>query len=296
MFTSIQENMTLVTAYFDLGRLEKGREYNKQGYMNWASTYRCVTNPLIVYTDSDEFYTFMTKVRTDFQKKTKIFKIERQSLWAFQLIDKIKAVFSQPGYPKHSPNTIMPEYSATQHAKYALVSNAIRDKHFENDFYAWIDIGYFRNSVEYNNFFQLLAPPDIDKNKIAVNQVRGYTKGLPPSTIFRSNKVWVGGGMFIGTAKLILQFEVLYKRAIHYFLDKKIMNTDQQVLYSLYSQEGRQALKPDIELQIYAPGKYPGDPWFYLGYHCRNTLPKDLCPPKQSNCLLRTITTAMMPK
>jgi hypothetical protein len=102
--------------------------------------------------------------------------------------------------------------------------------------------------------------------------------------------------MFIGTAKLILQFEVLYKRAINYFLDKKIMNTDQQVLYSLYSQEGRQALKPDIELQIYAPGKYPGDPWFYLGYHCRNTLPKDLCPPKTSNCLLRTITTAMMPK
>jgi hypothetical protein len=52
----------------------------------------------------------------DFQKKTKIFKIERQSLWAFQLIDKIKAVFSQPGYPKHIPNTIMPAYSATQHA------------------------------------------------------------------------------------------------------------------------------------------------------------------------------------
>jgi hypothetical protein len=46
-------------------------------------------------------------------------------LWAFQLIDKIKAVFSQPGYPKHIPNTIMPAYSATQHAKYALVSNAI---------------------------------------------------------------------------------------------------------------------------------------------------------------------------
>jgi predicted transposase YdaD len=53
----------------------------------------------------------------------------------------------------------------------------------------------------------------------------------------------------------------LYKRAIIYFLDKKIMNTDQQVLYSLYSQEGRQALKPDIELQIYAPGNYSGDPW-----------------------------------
>jgi hypothetical protein len=37
VFTSIQENMTLVTAYFDLGRLRKGREYNKQVYMNWAS-------------------------------------------------------------------------------------------------------------------------------------------------------------------------------------------------------------------------------------------------------------------
>jgi len=102
--------------------------------------------------------------------------------------------------------------------------------------------------------------------------------------------------MFIGTANLILQFEQLYKRAINYFLDKKIMNTDQQVLYSLYSQEGKQALKPDIELQIYAPEKYLGDPWFYLGYHCRNTLPKDLCPPKTSNCLSRTTTTAKMNK
>jgi hypothetical protein len=288
--------MTLVTAYFALGMLRKGREHNKEGYMNWASAYRFVTNPLIVYTDSEDFYKFMMKVRTDFQKKTKIFKIERQSLWAFQLIDQIKAVFSQPGYPKHIPNTIMPAYSATQHAKYALVSNAIRDKHFENDFYAWIDIGYFRNSVKYNNFFQLLAPPDIDKNKIAINQVLNYTKGLSPSTIFRQNKVWVAGGMFIGTANLILQFEQLYKRAIDYFLDKKIMNTDQQVLYSLYSQEGRQALKPEIELQLYSPGKYPGDPWFYLGYHCRNTLPKDLCPPNTSNCLHRNTTTATMLK
>jgi len=283
----MQENMTLVTAYFDLGRLRKGGGPDKQVYMNWASAYRFVTNPMIVYTDSDDFYKFMTKVRNDFQKKTKIFKIERPSLWAFQLIDKIKAVFSQPGYPKHSPNTIMP----AQHAKYALVSNAIRDKHFENDFYAWIDIGYFRNNVNYYNFFQLLAPPDIDKNKIAVNQVWGYTKGLPPSTIFRQNKVWVGGGMFIGTANLILQFEQLYKRAIHDFLDKKIMNTDQQVLYSLYSQEGRQALKPDIELQIYVPEKYLGDRWFYLGYYCVNILPKDLCPPKTSNYLSTTTTT-----
>jgi hypothetical protein len=37
VFTSIQENMTLVTAYFDLGRLRKGGGINKQGYMNWAT-------------------------------------------------------------------------------------------------------------------------------------------------------------------------------------------------------------------------------------------------------------------
>ena len=74
------------------------------------------------------------------------------------------------------------------------------------------------------------------------------------------------------------------------------MNTDQQVLYSLYSQGGRQALKPEIELKFYSPGKYPGDPWFYLGYHCRNTLPTELYPPNTSNCLHRTTTTATMPK
>ena len=66
-----------------------------------------------------------------------------------------------------------------------------------------------------------MTPPDIDKYKIAVNQVWNYTKGLSPSNIFRQNKVWVAGGMFIGTANLILQFEQLYKRAINYFLGKK---------------------------------------------------------------------------
>lgn len=92
-----------------------------------------------------------------------------------------------------------------------------------------------------------------------------------PFSIFRSNIVWVGGGLFIGTRNVVIEFEKLYERAVLYFLDQKLMNSDQQVLYSLYSQEGRKALKPNIELQLYTPTG-GGNPWFYLGYLCRKVV------------------------
>ena len=77
----------------------------------------------------------------------------------------------------------------------------------------------------------------------------------------------VGGGLTIGIPEVIAKFEEMYHKAVLYFLDEKLMNTDQQVLFSLYSDIGRKKLKPPVELQIFNP-KGGGNPWFYLGFLC----------------------------
>lgn len=72
---------------------------------------------------------------------------------------------------------------------------------------------------------------------------------------------------------MFLQFEQLFHRAVLYFLDEKLMNTDQQLLYYIYSEKGREALTPNVELQLYIP-KGPRNPLFYLGYLCRKEITK----------------------
>lgn len=264
-------NVTIVTAYWNLGTFQKGvggLKFSTNTYFKWASTFKYLVNPLVVYTDCKEFKELMETLRSDRLNNTMIYLLNRTELWPFQLVTQMKSVLDQPGYPKYYPNTVIPEYPAAQHSKYAVVAETIRKGVFANPYFAWVDIGYFRDVVERKVDFTLDIPPGFDPGKISVNRVEGLSMNIDPFTIFRKNIVWVGGGIFLGKGVALLQFEQLYHRAVKYFLDQQLVNSDQQVLYSMYSKKGREALKPNIELQLYIP-KGSGNPWFYLGYLCR---------------------------
>lgn len=264
-------NVTIVTAYWNLGTFQKGvggLKFSTNTYFKWASTFKYLLNPLVVYTDCKEFKELMETLRSDRLNNTMIYLLNRTELWPFQLVTQMKSVLDQPGYPKYYPNTVIPEYPAAQHSKYAVVAETIRKGVFANPYFAWVDIGYFRDVVERKVDFTLDIPPGFDPGKISVNRVEGLSMNIDPFTIFRKNIVWVGGGIFLGKGVALLQFEQLYHRAVKYFLDQQLVNSDQQVLYSMYSKKGREALKPNIELQLYIP-KGSGNPWFYLGYLCR---------------------------
>lgn len=267
-------NVTIVTAYWNLGTFQKGvggLKFSTNTYFKWASTFKYLVNPLVVYTDCKEFKELMETLRSDRLNNTMIYLLNRTELWPFQLVTQMKSVLDQPGYPKYYPNTVIPEYPAAQHSKYAVVAETIRKGVFANPYFAWLDIGYFRDVVERNVDFTLDIPPGFDPGKISVNRVEGLSMNIDPFTIFRKNIVWVGGGIFLGKGEALLQFEQLYHRAVKYFLDQQLVNSDQQVLYSMYSKKGREALKPNIELQLYIP-KGSGNPWFYLGYLCRKEI------------------------
>ena len=265
-------NLTVVTAYWNLGTFQKGSSgnlhFSTNTYFQWASVFQYLVNPLVVYTDSKEFKVLMETLRSDHVQNTKIFLTNRTEYWPFQLTDKIQSVFDQPGYPKYSPNTVKPEYSAAQHAKYAVIAESVRKQIFNTSFYAWLDVGYFRDIVDRKEYFKLNIPPGFDSKRISFNQVSNQPMSMEPFTIFRDNIVWVGGGFFVASGDVILQFDQLYHKAVLHYLDLKLMNSDQQVLYSMYSVRGRETLKPEVELQLFIPTG-DGNVWFYLGYLCR---------------------------
>ena len=49
----------------------------------------------------------------------------------------------------------------------------------------------------------------------------------------------------------MLEFADEYKTAVNYFLTNKLMNTEQQLLYAMYSGSGRRVIKPGVELRTY---------------------------------------------
>ena len=269
--TAPDSDLTIVTAFWDIGSFQKGpdesRIFSKELYMEWLRAFKFMNNPLVIFTDSYDFLKTSMTYRYQFSNKTRIFYVNRRRLWPFRLTEHIRAVYSQEGYPKHHPNTVVPEYAAAQHAKYAVLAYAAKQRYFSTPYYAWLDIGYFRDIAKNEKYFSLHHPPKFDSSKIAFNRVYDVTMEEIPHDIFKDNKVWVGGGFALGIPDVILKFEEMYRRAVVFFLDKNLMNTDQQVLYSIFSTTGRLLLEPPVELQLYySIGR--SDMWFHLGYLC----------------------------
>lgn len=266
------ETITIVTAFFDIGSFGKGNP-NKvltlNTYLHWATTFRYLQNPLVVYTDSRKFLDTMKALRSKLSDKTKLLLIDRNSSWAFQKRDIIKDIYAIEGYPKYYPNTVVPEYSCAMHAKYDVVSRAIKENYFHTKYFAWLDVGLFRDEVNNTRNFILQLPESFNASKIAVDLVFKAPMNTDISRIFLRKMDWVCGCFFLGERNLLLQYTEQYKKAVDYFLSRKLMNSDQQVLYAMYSMEGQKVFHPNISLQLYKSDNSGYNPWFYLGYIMR---------------------------
>lgn len=265
-----------MTAYFDLGTFQKGSpnvKFSTQTYLHWVKTFKYLNNSVVAYTDSIKFRNLFRELRHGMEHKTKVILVKRQKLWTFKLKNQIKAIFSKNGYPKHYPNTVIPEYSCAQHSKYAVLADTIRQGHFKSEYYAWLDIGYFRDIIEVKRMFTLSVPVDFDVGKIAMNLVYpSQSRNLTYRQIVYHNIVWVGGGMLLGTPDVVLEFETQYRHAVMFLLSQRLISTDQQVLLSMYSSQGQTDMKPKVQLQLYSNENETNiiydNPWFYLGYRC----------------------------
>ena len=263
-------NTTIVTAFFDIGVFKKGTEGNRDAshYYKWCKPWKYILNPVIIYTDSPDFAKIMTETRKDLAHFTVLKMVKRGDYWPCQYETRITEVFSQKDYPVHYPNTVSASYSCVQHAKHPIVAESAREGLFDTPFYAWLDVGYFRDINKETNFFTVNAPKNFETAKIAMNHVEpSFSLELPFKKIIHENLVKIGGGMFIGTAEKIQEYNGQVRKAFEHLLELNLMDTDQQTLYSMYSNDGRREIKPSIEVQLY---HNKSNPWFHLGFASRD--------------------------
>ncbi|GFR99729.1 protein htrL [Elysia marginata] len=266
--------VTLVTAYFNLGKLNKGRKfgigpgYTPEKYKRWMSVFGRLDNPLVVFTDSHDIADMFYEMRAHFgDERTRIIKMNRTDLYSFSLAPRIKEVFSQPGYPAYDPNTVNENYSCVMHAKFELVAKVIKEELFNTRYVSWLDIGLFRAVVDEQYIFPVRLPHGFDPDKVSYSGQTVFDSSLSPYQIIVEDKAWVGGAMFLGRPEVLYVYTQDYLRAVEKLLDEGMMSTDQQVIYIMY--QPIFPVKPRVEIQTYTT--FSTDDWFYLGYSIKES-------------------------
>ena len=135
-------------------------------------------------------------------------------MWSFRLVPSIAKIFSRPHYPFHTPNTVVPHYSAAMHAKYEVMRMAMRSNPFGTRYFCWLDVGLFRDLSDAGvngSRFALSLPPEFDVDSVAYTEVSGRDGNASTQQIVSTNMHWVCGCFFVGRIDVLLRLVHEYK-------------------------------------------------------------------------------------
>ncbi|CAG2215433.1 unnamed protein product [Mytilus edulis] len=274
-YRSQTEDVTLITAYFNIGAFQKTRNtiYSSSTYFNWMKQFEYVSNTVILYTDENKFAMKFKSIRKHFPTyMTKVFVVNQSNLWSFQLKKRLEDIYNQTEYEEYYQNVAIPAYSCAMNTKYELLEKVITENLSTTAFLAWIDIGYFRNKKP--GYIKMSIPRNVKDDHVSFSQVDFFNDQLTPTEIVYESRFYIAGGFFIGRSKYLLMFAQDYKLAVEWMIDMNLMNSDQQVLYIMYSPKS--PFKPRIPIQTFfqpislilrSTGR-----WFYLGKVCQNLI------------------------
>ena len=294
-FNKLSENeLTIVTGYFEIGAFQKGFGGNirtSKAYKKWLTVFARIKNPVVAYFDNAANADLMRVLRQN-HPKTRISVIDRRTLWCFrEMHPRIVKIFAQKKYPRHPPNTVKSNYTASVNSKYELMRWTIRDNPFRTAYIAWLDIGLFRSlakgdvssAVNNSELFRLGIPPDLNSSAVGYTLMypRQSSPTLTAEAVVRGNIDWVSGAFFIGRIDVMWRWTTEFLSAVKRMVSEKWISADQQTITWLMMGEGQKKIQPKTNLQLYKPAGL-SDPWFYLGYLAKKIGKQNTVSPRPS--------------
>lgn len=245
-----KKSITIVTAYFDIGRgdwsAEKGHPSHllrdNQTYLSYFENLAKLDNEMIIYT-FEEMKPYISKLRGD--KPTKIVVIDLETKFK-NLLDGIKFIINSNEFKNKIPDKhkLNPEYWSE---KYVLVTNlktyfvnkAIENFNLSNDLVAWVDFGYCRDHTTLSGINNWYYPFDdlhvhfftLKKDKFlsVFNNPRfPHTEKKVLSAIF-NNRAFVIGGVTVANKNIWREFFDVVKDCQEELFRKNIVDDDQGI-------------------------------------------------------------------
>lgn len=231
-------DITIITAFFDIGRGNINRE-NTPSYMTrttdtyfeYFSNLATLDNEMVIFT-SPEFVEKITNIRLGKPTKVIVFDFHNKLNYIKKRIAKIQQ--SQEFIGKVNPKLLnnieywSAEYVAVTNLKTYFVNKAIAENLVRTKLVAWVDFGYVRSLDTLNNVKNWQY--DFDNNKINFFSIK---KQSIPQTyqealeyIF-NNKILIIGGATVGNISAWKEFLPILLQNQKEILNQNIIDDDQ---------------------------------------------------------------------
>ena len=234
-------NITIVTAFFDIGRgdwtPDKGLPHYLQRsndtYFERFGYMATLDNEMIIFT-SEEFVPRVWEYRKDKEDKTKVVVVDYVNMCAEERL-KIAEIQSNEQYRKKisstqikNPEYWSPDYVLVNFLKSYFVNQAIEQGLVSNGQVAWIDFGYCRSMdmlgghTEWNY--------DFTPSKIHFFQHKVFETWRTISEIIALNDVHILGAKIIATKDMWPVLEKLINHCIGDLINNNLIDDDQTVM------------------------------------------------------------------
>lgn len=237
----MDKELTLITAYFDIGRGEFDGNYARGNnkYIDYFKFWARMKNDVIIYTQP-EFKDEILEIREGFglKAKTKIVTIDNIYDLFPDMYKRMQEVendnyYKKYRYIKYSPDN-MAKYDYIMFLKTWCMMDAVEKEYVNNDFIAWIDFGFNHGGETYSNEedFDFLWKYDFE-DKIYLQALK-EDDNKPIFEIIQNGEVYIQGNPYMVPVHLMKEFYDLIYEAMWSLLDVGFIDDDQTLLLMAY--------------------------------------------------------------
>lgn len=235
--------LTVVTAYFDIGRGEYKSTYARGNdkYINYFKFWARMKNDLVVYTQP-EFKDEILEIREEYGlgDRTKIITIDDTYSILPDMYKRMCEIEKNEFYQKYR----YIKYNPDNNAKYDYVmflkswclKDAVEKGYVSNDFIAWLDFGFNHggNFFSDEKDFDFTWKYDFEDKIYLASVVEPKLMNKPIFHMIQSGEVFIQGTPYMMPVKLVSEYYNLMLEAMNSLLDIGFIDDDQTVLYMAY--------------------------------------------------------------
>jgi len=140
----MKNQVTIVTAFFDINRSEKGDGRTIDEYKQWLKKTLQLNCNMYIVTEEKFVEFFLENRNPNYNTSIKTMKLSE--LHYYKYYDQMKAIIDSEKYQKRikDPNRVeckLPEYNIIQYSKFHCLQMAMEYNPFQSDLFFWLDAG-----------------------------------------------------------------------------------------------------------------------------------------------------------
>jgi len=210
-------NWTLVTAYFDLTKMEdasaeiKNRDFNY--YLNHSSQTLELDYNLVIYCEESSLEKIKEKRSVVSPDKT-IYKVVCFENW-WLANERERILKNRQNHPSHDPRNTASYYLFCM-SRYFMLLEVIRENNFKSTHFAWINFCISRMGLGIEKLGEALA---VNRDKFSTC----YIDYIPKQLVYNNQEYWKWGrcsmcsGFFTGNEDYMTKFcRLIIKKFYHY--------------------------------------------------------------------------------